>query len=79
MNNMDKRGRLQEEPFAFRETKDGKVLIYWRGKQVTILKGQVASKFLRDISSVDSMQAQLVMARVTGHFKHGNENKNTGL
>ena len=79
MSKIDKRGKLLEEPFTFRETKDEKVLIYWRGKQVTILKGQVASKFLRDISSTDSMQAQLVMAKVTGHFKHGNENKNTGL
>lgn len=73
MNNMDKRGRLQEEPFAFRETKDGKVLIYWHGKQVTVLKGKVASKFLKDVSLADSMQTQLVMARITGHFKHGNE------
>ncbi len=73
MGNIDKRGKLQEEPFTFRETKDGKVLIYWHGKQVTVLKGKVASKFLKDITSVDSMQAQLVMAQVTGHFKHGNE------
>ncbi len=75
MSNIDKRGKLQEEPFTFRETKDGKVLIYWHGKQVTVLKGKVASKFSKDISSADSMQAQLVMARITGHFKHGNENK----
>ena len=79
MSKIDKRGKLLEEPFTFRETKDEKVLIYWHGKQVTILKGQAASKFLRDISSTDSMQAQLVMAKVTGHFKHGNENQNTGL
>ncbi|MBK8782563.1 MAG: hypothetical protein IPO22_12325 [Anaerolineales bacterium] len=79
MSNIDKRGKLQEEPFTFRETKDGRVLIYWHGKQVTVLKGKFASKFLKDISSADSIQAQLVMARVTGHFKHGNENKNTGL
>ena len=79
MSNIDRRGKLLEEPFTFRETKDEKVLIYWHGKQVTIFKGQAASKFLRDISSTDSMQAQLVMARITGHFKHGNENKNTGL
>lgn len=74
MNNIDKRGRLQEEPFAFRETKDGKVLIYWHGKQVAVLKGRIAQKFLADIAPADSMQAQVLMARVTGHFKHGNEN-----
>jgi hypothetical protein len=74
MINIDKHGNLQKEPFTFRETKDGKVLIYWHGKQAAVLNGKVASKFLKDISSADSMQAQLVMARVTGHFKHGNEN-----
>lgn len=79
MNNIDKHGKLQEEPFAFRETKDGKVLIYWHGKQVTVLKGQNAQNFLVGIASADSMQAQILMARVTGHFKHGNENKNNGL
>jgi pimeloyl-ACP methyl ester carboxylesterase len=47
---------------------------YVYGKQAAVLNGKVASKFLKDISSADSMQAQLVMARVTGHFKHGNEN-----
>lgn len=73
MSNIDKRGKLQEEPFMFRETKDGRVLIYWHGKQITVLKGKVASKFLKDILPADSMQAQLVMARITGHFKHGNE------
>ncbi len=73
MSNIDKRGKLQEEPFSFRETRDGKVFIYWHGKQVTVLKGKVASKFLKDISHADSAQAQLLMARVTGHFKHGNE------
>jgi hypothetical protein len=73
MSNIDKHSKLLEEPFTFRETKDGKVLIYWRGKQVTVLKGKVASKFLNDVSSADSIQEQLVMARVTGHFKHGNE------
>ncbi|MBE0670500.1 MAG: hypothetical protein IH588_07930 [Anaerolineales bacterium] len=73
MSNIDKRGKLQEEPFTFRETKDGKVLIYWHGKQITVLKGKVASNFLQDILPADSIQAQLVMACITGHFKHGNE------
>lgn len=73
MNKIDKRGKLQEKPFTFRETRDGKVFIYWRGKQITILKGKTAVKFLRDIANAGAEQAQLLMARVTGHFKHGNE------
>lgn len=73
MSNIDKRGKLLEEPFTFQETKDGKVLLYWHGKQVMILKGSHAQKFLAGIASSDPAQAQLLMARVTGNFKHGNE------
>lgn len=73
MDEIDKRGKLQEKPFTFRATKDGKVFIQWHGKQITILKGGTASKFLENISKMNPEQAQLLMARVTGHFKHGNE------
>ena len=69
----DRRGKLQQEPFTFRETKDGKVLIYWHGKQIMILKAKAAGKFITNIANADSQQAQLLMARVTGHYKHGNE------
>jgi hypothetical protein len=73
MNVIDRRGKLEEEPFSFRTTKDGKVFIQWNGKQVLILKGAAAEKFLAAVTDIDTQQAQLVMARVTGHFKHGNE------
>ena len=73
MVNTDKRGKLQEEPFTFRGSKDGKVFIYWHGKQIMILKGKAADKFLKAIILKDSHHAQLIMAQVTGHFKHGNE------
>lgn len=73
MNKIDKRGKLQEKPFTFRETKGGKVFIYWHGKQITILKGETAGKFIGNISKINPDEAQLLMARVTGHFKHGNE------
>ena len=73
MDQIDKRGKLQEKPFTFRETKDGKVFIYWQGKQITILKGKAAGKFIGNILKINPDEAQLLMARVTGHFKHGNE------
>ncbi|MBC7878255.1 MAG: hypothetical protein H7Y59_13885 [Anaerolineales bacterium] len=76
MTNTDKRGKLQQEPFTFRETKDGKVFIYWHGKQIMILKDKAAAKFLANITNTDPQQVQLLMARVTGHFKHGNEGGN---
>lgn len=74
MDNVDKRNILDEEVFSYRAAKDGKVLIAWHGKQVTILKGKQAEKFLASIAmAADDKQKQLVMAKVTGNFKRGNE------
>jgi len=70
--NIDKRGRLDEEIFSYRERQD-KVFIFWYKKQVVILKGQQARKFLDKISHLDGKEAQLAMAKITGNFKHGNE------
>ena len=69
----DKRGILDERIFSYTEAKDGKVFISWNGRQVTILKGKPALEFLRKIANADSKQRQLVMAKVTGNFKRGNE------
>lgn len=69
----DARNRLAESPFSFHSTKDGRLLIYWQGKQVTILRGDKAAKILAELDQASDMDAQLILARVTGHFKHGNE------
>lgn len=73
MNEVDKRNRLDEEPFSYKVSKDKKVFIYWHGKQVTILKGKESDKFLERIEKADSKEKQLIMAKITGNFKHGNE------
>jgi hypothetical protein len=73
MDPVDRRGRLKAEPFTFRVTKDGRVFIHWHGKQVMILKGTSADKFMASIAGADEQQRQLLMAKITGHFKHGNE------
>jgi hypothetical protein len=71
----DRRNRLDEEIFAYRESKDGKVFISWNGKQVTILKDQAARKFLAAVAGLEGKAAQLVMAKITGNFTHGNERR----
>ena len=73
MTDQAKPDRLDEGIFDYRTTKDGKVLISWYGKQVTILRGKSAQKFLARVDGADDRSAQLAMAKVTGHFKHGNE------
>lgn len=73
MTEFDKRNRFAEEVFTFRSSKDGVVFISWHGKQVTTLRGKAAERFLEKIANLEGREAQLVMAKVTGHFKHGNE------
>lgn len=72
-NAIDKRGRLDEEIFTYKVTKDKKVFISWHGKQVTVLHGRKAEEFLFQMEDAEGKQAQLIMAKATGHFKHGNE------
>jgi len=72
-NPIDKRGILEDEVFAYRITKDRKVFISWHGKQVTTLGGRKAEEFIINIENANGKDAQLIMAKATGHFKHGNE------
>ena len=73
MSNVDKRNTFDDEVFTYREGKDNKIFLYWYGKQVKILKGKQAQKFLAKIAGLDHKEAQLVMAKTTGNFKRGNE------
>jgi hypothetical protein len=73
MGEVDKRGKLDEEPFSYKVSKDKKVFIYWHGKMVMTLKEKDSNKFLERIENVEHKEAQLIMAKVTGNFKHGNE------
>jgi len=70
---IDKRGMLDEEVFTYRITKDKKVFISYEGKQVTTLSGKKAEDFIKKIENADGKEAQLILAKVTGNFKRGNE------
>jgi hypothetical protein len=74
VSSVDARGRLEGEPFAYRVTKDGQVRISFEGRPVTVVAGPRATRLaaaLRD--APDPMAVQLLLAKATGHFKHGNE------
>jgi hypothetical protein len=77
MDDVDKRHKLDEAPFAYRVTNDGRVLLYWHAKQVKTLNGGEARKFLTKIEELEGKDAQLVMAKATGNFKRGNERRKT--
>ena len=56
--------------FHFEQRAGGVVVITHRGRQASTLRGARAAEFLDEVASGD---AQLVMARWTGNYKHGNE------
>lgn len=73
MKKVDKHGYLATEPFDYREDKDGKIFLFWEGRQVKILKGRAAEKFLGKVAGLSKEGVQLELAKLTGNFKRGNE------
>jgi hypothetical protein len=61
------------DDFTFRATADGRVLISWRGRQVTGLAGEKAKWFLARVEGATEAKLQVLMARASGNFKRGNE------
>jgi hypothetical protein len=59
--------------FSWAATKDGRVRISWQGRVVTTLAGERAARFLDQVEHADEEAEQLLLARVTGNFKRGNE------
>ena len=56
--------------FAYTERKSGEIVITRSGKTVTVLRGAMAKKFK---ASLDRLEPQEAMARITGNYKRGNE------
>lgn len=70
---VDKRNILDDEVFTYKITKDKKVFISWRGKQVTTFSGKKSEEFVNKMENASFHERQLIMAKVTGNFKRGNE------
>ena len=64
---------LDQQIFSYKVTKDRKVFIYWNNRQVKILKGKQANKLISKINRANDRETQLLLAKVTGNFKRGNE------
>ncbi|PPA71012.1 hypothetical protein [Jeotgalibacillus proteolyticus] len=74
MGEVDKRNRLEEAPFSYGVTKHHTIFIDYEGKQVKQLKGKDAEKLLSKIEMAqDEKAVQLLLAKITGNFKRGNE------
>lgn len=71
---MSKQDRLEEEQFTYQTLKNGNVLIFWHGKQIQTLSGTKAMHLASDLESAGSdREVQLILAKITGNFKRGNE------
>lgn len=69
----DARDRFAEDVFGHVVTKDGRVLVSWRGRTVTTVTGKSAARLIDRLAAADRRQIQLLLARATGQFKIGNE------
>lgn len=61
--------------FTYRVRKNGDVEVFHRGRLAATLRGTDAAEFKQEAHDEDSAEAQQLMARVTGNYKHGNERK----
>ncbi|MEM1229398.1 MAG: hypothetical protein AAGI15_02590 [Pseudomonadota bacterium] len=64
---------LDDTPFSYTASKNGRVLLHAQGKLVKALKGAAAQRFLDQLQGLDVLEAQRLMAKTTGQFKFGNE------
>jgi len=70
---LDERDRLKETPFDYKVTKSGKLMIYFKHKMIMTLSEKQAGKIIRKLEGANDFDEQLILAKATGHFKHGNE------
>jgi hypothetical protein len=68
---------LDNDPFTWQVTKDGRVLIARDGRRVAIVSG-VAADRLRPRLESSPERAQQALARATGNYRRGNERRHRG-
>jgi len=59
--------------FSFKATKDEKVMIYYSNKLIMTFSGKKGSALLKKLSSKNEEEQQMILAKLTGNFKRGNE------
>ncbi len=70
----DERGRLEAEPFSYRESRDVLFLCY-EGRAVKTMRGAAAAALLAKLRAASGRELQLLLAKATGNFKRGNERR----
>jgi len=74
---VDEHGELIEvddaNSFSYQSHKDGVIRIFRSNRLASTLKGREAQRFLSKVNAADEQTAQMIMAKVTGQYKFGNE------
>ncbi len=61
--------------FSYQVTKDRTVFVFWHGRRVMTVTGRDAEKLLARLERIDADAEQMVLAKLTGNFKRGNERR----
>lgn len=64
--------RLADDPFSYRVTKDGRILVSRGGRRIVTVAGAKAERLLGMLGA-DPAQDQELLARATGNYRRGNE------
>ena len=64
---------LESQLFGYVMRKDGSVAISHDGRTVMVVTGADAQKLQRKLLNAPEASVQLVLAKITGNFKRGNE------
>ena len=65
--------RWDEQPFAYVIRKDGSISISHDGRSVMVVSGDAAARLAKKLLDGNLLAVQLVLAKITGNFKRGNE------
>jgi hypothetical protein len=65
---------LADDPFSYRVTKDGRVLVSRGGRLVVTVAGARAERLVDQLGDNDLLDQEL-LARVTGNYRRGNERR----
>ena len=69
----DERERLIADPFDYRVTKQGALIVSRGGRPVMTVGGHVAARLVATLQRADDSQVQHLLARASGNYRRGNE------
>jgi hypothetical protein len=64
---------LAADPYAWQVTAAGAVRVFRGGRLVATVGGRRAARLAAQLHDADDAAAQQLLARATGHYRHGNE------